>query len=178
MRIGTKSILFGVHCPLVHTWFVAIAWWKLYGPPWDPRLWFAFALHDIGYWGKPNMDGAEGEGHVEAGAKLMATLFGNEWGNFCRYHSRFAAKRDGRPFSRLCVADKMAAVIMPTWLYLIMARASGEIEEYMARARTKGDKYTQFRYRVDSERAWLADFKTYINGWVREHKNGEEDRWT
>src|SRR5258708_5910867 len=75
MTIGTKSILFGAHQFLIHPWFVAAAWWKLYGFPFDPRLWVAFFVHDLGYWGKPNMDGAEGETHVELGANIMSALF-------------------------------------------------------------------------------------------------------
>ena len=71
MRVGTKSILFGVHNFLVHTPLVGIAWWRLYGFPRDPRLWFAFLLHDIGYFGKRSMEGPEGERHVELGARIM-----------------------------------------------------------------------------------------------------------
>jgi hypothetical protein len=72
MKIGTKSVLFGAHCFFLHPWFVALGWWKLYGFPLDLRLWFAFFLHDIGYLGKTNMDGPEGERHVEVGAQIMA----------------------------------------------------------------------------------------------------------
>lgn len=71
MRVGTKSVLFGAHCLLIHPWFVALAWWKLYGFPVDLRLWVAFFVHDLGYWGMPNMDGLEGERHPELGARLM-----------------------------------------------------------------------------------------------------------
>ena len=71
MKIGTKSVLFGAHCFLLHPFFVAIAWIKLYGFPFDPRIWIAFFVHDLGYFGKPNMDGEEGETHVEFGAKIM-----------------------------------------------------------------------------------------------------------
>ena len=53
MKIGTRSVLFGAHAFWLHPWFVAAAWWKLYGFPWDPRLWVAFFLHDLGYFGKP-----------------------------------------------------------------------------------------------------------------------------
>jgi len=63
MKIGTKSVVFGAHCFFIHPWFVFIAWWKLYGFPWDISLWFCFFLHDLGYWGKPNIDGIEGELH-------------------------------------------------------------------------------------------------------------------
>ena len=75
MKIGTKSVLFGAHCFLIHPFFVAAAWWKLYGFPWDPRLWVAFFVHDLGYLGKPNMDGPEGERHPEWGAWVMRRLF-------------------------------------------------------------------------------------------------------
>jgi len=75
MKVGTKSVLFGAHCFCIHPLFVALAWWKLYGFPRDYRLWVAFFVHDLGYWGKPNMDGPEGEKHVELGANLMHRLF-------------------------------------------------------------------------------------------------------
>jgi len=75
MRIGTKSVLFGAHCFFIHPFFVAAAWWRLYGFPFDPRLWVAFFIHDLGYVGKPNMDGDEGERHPEWAAKLMARWF-------------------------------------------------------------------------------------------------------
>src|SRR4051812_37617346 len=100
MRIGTKSVLFGAHCFFIHPFFVAAGWWKLYGPTkifigrneseprairydravytsiFDPRLWIAFVIHDLGYFGKPNMDGDEGERHPEWGAGIMQRLFG------------------------------------------------------------------------------------------------------
>jgi len=75
MKVGTKSVLFGAHCFFIHPIFVAIAWTKLYGFPFDPRIWVAFFVHDLGYWGKPNMDGSEGETHVELGDKIMHFLF-------------------------------------------------------------------------------------------------------
>ena len=75
MKVGTKSVIFGVHCFLIHPWFVAMAWWRLYGFPWDPRLWVAFFVHDLGYWGKPNMDGPEGEMHPALGGRIMHFLF-------------------------------------------------------------------------------------------------------
>ncbi|MGH9371001.1 MAG: hypothetical protein ACRD15_05665 [Vicinamibacterales bacterium] len=80
MTVGTKSVLFGAHCFFLHPWFVAWAWWKLYGFPRDPRLWIAFVVHDIGYLGRPNMDGQEGEEHPRLGARIMAALFdGYRW---------------------------------------------------------------------------------------------------
>jgi hypothetical protein len=75
MRIGTKSVLFGAHCFFLHPFFVAMGWWKLYGFPYDPRLWVAFFVHDLGYIGKPDMDGPEGESHPWLGAKICSWLF-------------------------------------------------------------------------------------------------------
>lgn len=71
MKIGTKSVLFGAHCFALHPFFVAAAWIRLYGFPFDPRIWIAFFVHDLGYLWKPNMDGPEGETHVELGAAIM-----------------------------------------------------------------------------------------------------------
>ena len=182
MRVGTKSVLFGAHCFLLHPWFVAAAWWKVYGFPFDPRLWVAFFVHDVGYLGKPNMDGPEGESHVELGASIMGRLFGAEWGNFSRYHSRFYAKKDGRRHSRLCVADKYALVLTPTWLYLPMARLTGEIHEYMALAQKRtadGEpKYSSMQLATDSHERWYFDVQEYLRRWVAQHKDGSEDTWT
>lgn len=75
MKIGTRSVLYGAHCFLLHPWFVAAAWWQLYGFPFDPRLWVAFAVHDLGYVGRTNMDGEEGERHPVLGARIMTALF-------------------------------------------------------------------------------------------------------
>lgn len=75
MSIGTKSLLYGYHCMLIHPFVVARAWHRLFGFPFDPRLWVAFFVHDLGYWGKPDMDGQAGESHPFLGARIMATLF-------------------------------------------------------------------------------------------------------
>lgn len=81
MKVGTKSVLYGAHCFLLHPIFVAAAWIKLYGFPFDPRVWIAFFVHDMGYWRKPNMDGPEGETHPELGARIMHLFDGYEYTN-------------------------------------------------------------------------------------------------
>lgn len=201
MRIGSKSVLFGAHAFWLHPWFVALAWWKIYGFPWDPRLWVAFFVHDLGYWGKPNMDGDEGERHPEWGARVMARLFDRgaiqgrsalpdgtatpwigKWGRFVYFHSRFLAKRFGAPFSRLCVADKLAVALEPAWLYLPRVILSGEIHEYMALAdpRTAAGeaKYASMDIYSDDRRQWFANVQEYLVRWVEEHQDGREDTWT
>jgi hypothetical protein len=172
MPLGTKSLLFGVHCWFIHPWFVAAAWYKLYGFPSDPRLWIAFLIHDWGYWGKPDMDGKKGETHSEFAGKLMDYFFGKKWGDFCRYHSRYWAKKNNKQYSRLCVADKLAIVLTPAILYLPLANFSGEIQEYMEgkAARTPGHGVSQ--------KEWLRTVKGYVGAWVEEHKDEKEDSWT
>jgi len=131
MSIGTKSVLLGAHCFFVHPFFVALAWSRLYGFPRDWHLWLAFFVHDLGYAGKENLDGPEGEEHVHFGAAVMRRLCGREWEEFTRCHSRYWAKKTRRSYSRLCVADKLAFVLTPLWLYIPMTRWTGELAEYM-----------------------------------------------
>ncbi len=135
MSIGTKSLLFGYHQFLLHPLLVFIAWWKLYGFPWDPRLWIAFLVHDWGYWGKPNMDGPEGETHPELGAYIMWRLFDGRyryhWKHFVLFHSRFYSFRYNQPPSRLCHADKYVIAITPSWIQAALFIMTGEHEEYM-----------------------------------------------
>lgn len=179
MRVGTKSILIGAHQFLLHPALVFLAWWKLYGFPADPRLWIAFVIHDLGYWGKPNMDGDEGEAHPKWAAARMRLWFGKEWGDLCLYHSRFYAKEHKRPFSRLCVADKLVIVMEPWWLYLPRVWASGEVHEYMRIAQGKsGSKYGNENRDTSSMRAWHRSMVDYVRAWVAEHQGMKADTWT
>lgn len=188
MRIGTRSVLYGAHCFLLHPWFVAAAWWRLYGFPWDPRLWVAFFVHDIGYLGKPNMDGPEGERHVELGAQIMAALFDHsyryiyvnghrlgQWGELCLFHSRFYAKKCGCQPSCLCLADKLAIALTPALLYLPLVRLTGEVREYRYLAEGV-DSLTDTSWRADLR--WYRSMQSYMDEWVEKHKHGERDTWT
>ena len=174
MKIGTKSVLYGAHCFLIHPFFVARAYWLLYGFPFDPRLWLAFFVHDLGYIGKPNMDGEEGEKHPYLGAHIMG-MFGHKWFEFTLYHSRFLAKRNYAQFSRLCVADKLAICLTPAWLYLPMVRATGEIKEYMKDAERNSNGSVKVQ---ESEALWYKSVQDYVRKWVEEHKDCKPDTWT
>jgi hypothetical protein len=131
MTVGTKSLLFGVHNIVLHPIFIAMAWRRLYGFPLDFRLWCCFILHDIGYFGKKDMDGeTEGQTHPRLGANIIRKLFGNGWGDFCLFHSRFYSKTNNCPHSKLCTADKLAFCMYPVWLYIFLAKISGELKLY------------------------------------------------
>jgi hypothetical protein len=184
MRVGTKSVLFGAHCFFIHPIFVAVGWSILFRFPWDLRLWAAFFLHDLGYLFTENMDGPEGEEHVHLGAKIMGLLFGDWWADFTLRHSRYWAKRNGVSVSKLCYADKLAFAMTPGWLYLPMARATGELAEYMAKSRDRQAGCAAF---TESERIqlesghpaqWLEGLQSYTRRWVEEHQGGGPDTWT
>jgi len=190
MKKGTKSVLFGVHCFFIHPFFVAWAWTRLYGFPFDIRLWVAFFVHDLGYWGCDNMDDEKGEMHPYLGARIMHRLFDKKnlaynqaeadeeftWHNFTLYHSRFLAKKNNARFSRLCVADKLAIILTPKWLYLFLANISGEIHEYIRDFyKTTNGLIPQH---ISSQSKWKDAADYYLKIWVDEHRNMKDDLWT
>lgn len=161
LNVGTKSLLFGVHCFFIHPFAVAYAWYQLYGFPWDPRLWFAFLVHDWGYWGARNMDGMEGKLHPQTGGAIMRKLFGDEWGDLVLYHSRDYAKLMGKEPSKLCAPDKLASTVLPGWIYLTLGTLSGEIHEYM-----KQDNCAVLAARtgitIVDKRSWFKALRGYL----------------
>lgn len=172
MCIGTRSVLWGYHAFWLHPWFVAWAWVRLYGWPTDYRYWLAFLVHDLGYWGKPNMDGEEGERHVLWGANWMFQRFGYHWGVFTMYHSRFYARRYGGEPSMLCFADKIAFTLYPTWLIRVLWMLSGEGKEYLAASKYNYNTATDVG-------CWIEGAKLYCTQWVNEFKSmKKEDTWT
>lgn len=130
MKRGTKSLLFGVHQFLLHPLTVFFAWVWLYRKLPTLKETVCIVIHDWGYWGKPNMDGAEGENHPEVGARIAGRLFGKEYHDLCLLHSRHYARNAGKEPSLLCWADKMSILCEPWWMYLPRALASGELHEY------------------------------------------------
>jgi hypothetical protein len=174
-------VIFGVHAILVHPFFVAWAWSRLYGFPWDPRLWVAFLVHDVGYLGKANIEGFEGQQHVVLGGRIMGWLFGPKWRDFTLCHSRHWAESVGKRYSKLCLADKLAFVLTPAWLYIPMARMSGELREYMrvSSERQLGGRVSNFELSLLKSRnpqVWLEGLKLYTRRWIEQHRNGFQDR--
>jgi hypothetical protein len=125
-----------------------------------------------------------GEGHVHLGAKIMGLLVGSYWADFTLRHSRYWAKKHGVTVSKLCYADKLAFVLTPGWLYLLMARATGELAEYMAKSldRQAGcDAFSETeRGLLESGKPdlWLQGLQNYTRRWVEQHRNGGADNWT
>jgi hypothetical protein len=143
MKIGTKSLLFGVHQIFWHPYVVYKAWCYLYGRP----TWKEFVcifIHDWGYWGCSDMDGEDGLFHPVLGGNIANRLFGIRYWKFCLCHSRSyiehmniilmsANRLHHEPYwepSKLCWADKLSFTFEPRWFYLFRACLSGELEEY------------------------------------------------
>jgi len=138
MKIGTKSLLFGVHQFVLHPLFVWVSWRKLFGrPTWGELL--AIVIHDWGYWGCPNMNGEEGEQHPEWAYRFFMNRRMHREAELCRYHSRFYAKKHDARLSKLCYADKLGNAIQPWWLWYGVALISGERYEYIGHAQHEID---------------------------------------
>jgi hypothetical protein len=173
MTIGSKSILYGAHQFILHPIMVAIAWTRLFGFPLDARLWFAFFLHDIGYFGCTDLDGLSGARHPECGARVMRALFGNKWGDFTLLHSRDYAKASGQPVSQLCLADKLATAITPAWLYLPMVCLTGEIGEYMRNTSVRnGDQFhSVIGARTGDVAVWFEELRIFNHRWIERSRS-------
>lgn len=138
MRVGTRSLLFGVHQVIWHPVTVALAWRSLYGawPSWREAM--CIIIHDWGYWGAPNMDGEEGERHPVWAARVAGRWLGPAYADLCLLHSRHYARQLDRPPSLLCWPDKLSLLFDPPWFYLFRARFSGELWEYRQKASEAG----------------------------------------
>lgn len=119
--------------------------------------WLCILVHDWGYWGCPNMDGPEGKRHPELGAMiacqlvywwfrlkmlfwkrgriksphLIALIYASEAYDRTLYHSsHYARIMRARP-SVLYLPDKASILFESRWWYLLRARLSGEVHEYI-----------------------------------------------
>lgn len=152
MKVGTKSVLIGVHQFIWHPFTVFLAWLDLYGWP----TWWEFVciiVHDLGYLGKDNMDGESGHFHPELGAKIAGWLCGEKARLECLGHSRSYAESHKLPTSRLCWADKWSPMFDPTHFYWLRGTLSEEIAEY---------RKTFPRAHGESSLMWTFEFKRYV----------------
>ena len=152
MKLGTRSVLFGVHQFIWHPITVWLAWVDLFG---FPAFWQVVCIfvHDIGYIGKSNMDGPDGHEHPELGAKIAGFLCGEKARLMCLGHSRNYAADKRIPTSLLCWADKWSPMFDPTHFYWLRGTISGEITEY---------RETFPRAGGQSSLMWAVAFKDYV----------------
>lgn len=156
----------------------------------DPRVLFVILVHDWGYLGCAEIDGEQGKWHPVLGAWLVSAILDRRaertyeistaylpevqrrlmrrqarvrigpWGRLCLLHSRSVAKRLGKKVSPLCGPDKLSSALYPRWLYLALAKASGEIEEYLRHADTPGGRAAGID--ASSPVAWFISMQAYM----------------
>lgn len=134
-------MLFGVHAFWIHPIVVACAWKRLYGV-WPSGLaeWAAIALHDVGYFGLPNLDGAQGRQHPEISARIAAYLLrkqpkvAKKAVDLILGHSKYYCRKHGRKVSKLYAPDKASILFEPKWFYFLRALLSGELAEFTQHA--------------------------------------------
>lgn len=136
--LGTRSVLYGVHAFWFHPVVVGLAWRRVYGTRPTFYEWVCIFCHDtFGYWGCPNMDGPEGKRHPELGAAIARRIVNWLGGNgdaaykLTLYHSSHYARMKGAQPSALYAPDKYSICVEPRWFYLLRARLSGEVFEYI-----------------------------------------------
>ncbi len=156
MKTGTKSLLFGVHQFIWHPLTVWLAWIHLFHEIPSIKETICIIIHDWGYFGKPNMDGAEGERHPEFAAKIAGKLLGETYRELCLYHSRHYARNANASPSKLCWADKYSIMYEPFILYVPRAWLTGELHEYRTIAQQKVPL-------TSSHRAWFKWVKAYLS---------------
>lgn len=156
MKLGSRSLLFGVHQVIIHPLLVYIAWVVLYRSLPSFKETVGILVHDWGYWGVEDLKGETGDRHPERGAHLMRKWFGPEWGTFILGHSTFYVARsvqangmadwmlnglaeanlaiNGIPLptapSKLMAPDKYWHCMVPLWFYKLLSVPTGEFRYY------------------------------------------------
>lgn len=173
MKIGTKSLLFGLHQFLLHPCFVLAGWMKLYGlPKWKELV--CIMIHDWGYWGCGDIDGDEGGLHSEWAAGKVVYYFDKsgralylEYYYLCLLHSRFYAQRVRSKPSKLCWADKLGTALMPWWLWYGLGWLTGEYDEVTTCIKHRevlGEGLT-------TPKAYFMAYRAKVMEWINEECN-------
>lgn len=159
MKVGTKSLLFGVHQFLWHPLTVALAWRKYHGRwPRGKAEWVAILVHDWGYWGCADMDGEQGKDHPLWGAHIAWRILAHDEParlkaiNLILGHSKSFSAGRGKFLSDLYAPDKLSVLFEPKWFYLFRGLATGEIREYIEQAAHSAIVYP---HRYMTPRKWL-----------------------
>lgn len=116
MKQGTISVLFGCHS-VVHSFYVTIAWIKMYKRPPNLMELVSIFVHDIGHIGKQYLDNVEEKNeHWRLGANISGALFGASGYKMVAGH---CPDESGIEESKLCKPDKYAHHLAPRiWFYI------------------------------------------------------------
>jgi len=139
MRIylkGLRTVLIGMHNPIIHGILVSLAWKKIYKKYPTFKEMICILFHDVGYTTQNIIDG-ENDTHPELGAKICGFLFGEEYYYLCIAHSRAYAKKTGLPLSKLGYSDKYSIILIPNIIHKVLIYSGGEAQEYHRTTQTK-----------------------------------------
>lgn len=133
MKIGTKTLLFGLHQFMLHPALMLIAYIKVFKTCPSLLEIVAIIVHDWGYFGKEGIDSKGGEYHPYLGAKICRLLFGPKGWDFCIGHNDEVRLKEGVARSRLYTVDKYYYILIPVWLHRLLGDISGESLEIAER---------------------------------------------
>ncbi len=151
---GLRSVIIGMHNPIIHGLLVVLAWRKIYRKSPSLKELVCILLHDVGYIKQDFIDG-NGDKHPELGAKICGWLFGKEYYILCITHSREYAKKLNLPISKLGYADKYSVLLIPNLIYRPLIYAGGEAQEYHRTTKTRKWGYPiQTQLIKDDYRKW------------------------
>jgi hypothetical protein len=171
MKVGTKSLLFGGHQFIIHPLFVYMAWVKLYKKLPNLGETICIIIHDWGYWGSPNMDGARGEFHPNIPSGWLIRLnkgMPNYYSNLILCHSRFMARKYAMPVSKLCLPDKYGVALTPIWLIVFLTKLSGEIKEYTTYQSVARLEISQaFGAKIPTPEEFFKAHRIQVAEWIR-----------
>jgi hypothetical protein len=166
----------------------------------------AFFVHDLGYFGKPNMDGEEGETHPYLGAKIMHFLFDgyesikpykysstDNYSYRIEFHSKAFKKRKYYWYNFTLYHSRFLAKkhgVKPSQLCIAdkLAIYYTPAWLYLPMVKFTGEikeymKDTgrnsggELKYTSDPAK-WFAKIQGWVKLWVEDHKNGEIDKKT
>jgi hypothetical protein len=89
---------------------------------------------------------------------------------FALTHSRFYARQHKLYPSQLCYADKLAITVLPKRVFLTLARASGELDEYLARTTDPNGKYARENQSGASVDEWHSRMIAFVREFVEREK--------
>jgi hypothetical protein len=157
---GLRSVLIGMHNPIIHGLLVSFAWKKIYRKVPNLKEALCILLHDIGYIKQDFIDGKDDK-HPELGAKICGQLLGKDYYILCITHSRDYAKKLRLPLSKLGYADKYSVLLIPDLIYKPLIYLGGEAQEYHKTTKTKkwGYPINTKLIKADYRKWWLKNGK-------------------
>jgi hypothetical protein len=153
MKLGTRSLLFGLHQFLLHPLLVLVSFFIVHRRHPSLAETVAILVHDLGYFGAEGIDCRGGEDHPYLGARICRFFFGRKGYDLVIGHNDDTAKAEDIPLSSLYAADKFFYVLVPVWLHSLLGRLSGE---YMEIEESPDREWNPAKYKECMKRRFLV----------------------